>query len=35
MHRRDNPAINDGNEVYFVYLDDVTHQYPNGANNPP
>jgi poly(3-hydroxybutyrate) depolymerase len=25
---------NDGNEVYFVYLDEVTHQYPNGTNNP-
>ena len=28
------PGNTDGNEVYFVYLDDVTHQYPNGRNNP-
>ncbi len=25
---------NDGNELYFTFLDDVTHQYPNGTNNP-
>ena len=28
------PGNNDGNELYFAYLDDVTHQYPNGTNNP-
>jgi len=28
------PGNADGNEVYFVYLDEVTHQYPNGTNNP-
>ena len=28
------PGNTDGNEVYFVYLDEVTHQYPNGRNNP-
>jgi predicted esterase len=25
---------NDGNELFFSFLDDVTHQYPNGTNNP-
>ena len=28
------PGNIDGNELYFAYLDDVTHQYPNGTNNP-
>ncbi len=28
------PGNNDGNELYFAFLDDVTHQYPNGTNNP-
>ena len=28
------PGNNDGNELYFTFLDDVTHQYPNGTNNP-
>lgn len=28
------PGNTDGNEVYFAYLDEVTHQYPNGTNNP-
>jgi poly(3-hydroxybutyrate) depolymerase len=25
---------NDGNELFVVFLDEVTHQYPNGTNNP-
>jgi dienelactone hydrolase len=28
------PGNIDGNELYFAFLDDVTHQYPNGTNNP-
>jgi dienelactone hydrolase len=27
------PGNIDGNELYFVFLDGVTHQYPNGTNN--
>ena len=29
------PGNVDGNEVYFTFLDDVGHEYPNGSNNPP
>jgi poly(3-hydroxybutyrate) depolymerase len=29
------PGNADGNELFFTFLDDVTHQYPNGTNNPP
>lgn len=29
------PGDIDGNELYFAFLEDVTHQYPNGTNNPP
>lgn len=29
------PGNIDGNELYFAFLEDVTHQYPNGTNNPP
>ena len=29
------PGNLDGNELYFAFLLDVTHQYPNGTNNPP
>jgi poly(3-hydroxybutyrate) depolymerase len=29
------PGNNDGNELFFTFLDDVTHQYPNGRNNFP
>jgi hypothetical protein len=25
----------DGNELHLAFLDDVTHQYPNGTNNLP
>jgi len=25
----------DGNEMYFTFLAGATHEYPNGANNPP
>jgi len=28
------PGNTDGNELFFTFLDDVTHQYPNGTNNP-
>ena len=28
------PGNVDGNELYFTFLDGVTHQYPNGTNNP-
>jgi poly(3-hydroxybutyrate) depolymerase len=28
------PGNADGNEVFFSMLADVTHQYPNGGNNP-
>ncbi|MGH8523909.1 MAG: alpha/beta hydrolase family esterase, partial [Gammaproteobacteria bacterium] len=28
------PGNIDGNELYFAFLEDVTHQYPNGTNNP-
>jgi dienelactone hydrolase len=28
------PGNTDGNELFYTFLDDVTHQYPNGTNNP-
>jgi len=28
------PGNADGNELFFSFLDEVTHQYPNGRNNP-
>jgi len=28
------PGNADGNELFFTFLDEVTHQYPNGTNNP-
>ncbi|MEO8258884.1 MAG: PHB depolymerase family esterase [Acidobacteriota bacterium] len=27
------PGNSDGNELYFTFLEGVTHQYPNGTNN--
>jgi dienelactone hydrolase len=35
LHSQTGQAGNaDGNELFFTFLDDVTHQYPNGTNNP-
>jgi polyhydroxybutyrate depolymerase len=28
------PGNTDGNELFYTFLDEVTHQYPNGSNNP-
>jgi dienelactone hydrolase len=28
------PGNADGNELFFSFLDEVTHEYPNGRNNP-